>query len=412
MKTSHLLAACTFLTFSRPLWAAEPTPDAISQAKTYYSAGTEAYSKGRYEAAVTSFEQAYALAPKPNVAFALAQAERKLFLEKSDATRGRQAIGHYKEYLERVESGERRAEAVDAKADLEARLGNAGGDATKVAPVVRTKARLTVHSGIPGARIRVDNGPPVEPPFIGDIPAGKHHVVVTAEGYITAERDVSGDQPIDIPLDVPLLEKPALVFVDGSGSGELYVDGKLVGTLPRTEPVLVPPGRHWLGVTRSGKRAFGKEMTLERDKSYHFAAEPETTGQRYFAWGFMGAGAAGVILSGVATGISLAGEGTAKNIEEKASKSNISQDELVDHNAAIERRDRFRSVALVSGGVGIGLAVVGLGLFVFDHPTPPAVWDRPSADPLTPRKDQPQFELGFLPLVGPTTAGGGVQGRF
>ena len=188
MKTVHLLAACTLLAFSGPLWAAEPTPEALAQAKTFYGAGTEAYSKGRYEAAVTSFEQAYALAAKPNVAFALAQAERKLYLEKGDAARGRQAIGHYKEYLERVESGERRAEAVDAKADLEARLGNSAGEATKAAPVVRTKARLTVHTAVPGARISVDNAPPVEPPLIGDITSVKHHVVAACFTAWTTRR--------------------------------------------------------------------------------------------------------------------------------------------------------------------------------------------------------------------------------
>ncbi|MFO0667024.1 MAG: hypothetical protein U0174_23940 [Polyangiaceae bacterium] len=411
MNGLKIAATCIVLTLAAPTFAADPTPDALAQAKTYYAAGTEAYSKGRYEAAVTAFEQAYALAPKPNVAFALAQAERKFFLEKNDPARGRQAIVHYKEYLDRVESGERRAEAVDAKADLEARLGSAGATEAPKTSVARTKARLTVHCAIPTAHIRVDGGPPTEPPFIGDIPAGKHHVVVSADGYVTAERDVSGDQPIDIPLDVPLAEKPALVVIEGS-SGDLYIDGRLVGTLPRPEPVLVQPGRHWIGVTSLGKRAYGKEVTVERDKNYRFAMAPETTAQRYVAWGFLGAGAAGVVLSAISTGIAVSAEGSVRTIEDRAAKGNIQQSDLEDHNAAIERRDRFRNVALVSGGAGLGLALVGLGLFVFDHPAAPAVWDRPSTDPLQPRKGEPQFELGFVPAISPTTAGGAFVGRF
>ena len=56
-------------------------------------AGAQAYAAGKYTDAVRSFEQAYALAPRPTVLFSLAQAERKSFLEHADPIALRHAIG-------------------------------------------------------------------------------------------------------------------------------------------------------------------------------------------------------------------------------------------------------------------------------------------------------------------------------
>ena len=153
-----------------------------------------------------SFEQAYEIAPRPQLLFSLAQAERKEYFAGNDPSYLRRAIQHYKAYLEQVSSGGRRSEATEAKADLEARLARdpqAQAAAAAAAPPEKRKARVTVYSATPGAQASIDGGPAQELPYFGDLEPGKHRVRVFAEGFIDAEREVSGDKPVDQPPATP-----------------------------------------------------------------------------------------------------------------------------------------------------------------------------------------------------------------
>ena len=98
-------------------FAKEPTPDEVERARTFFNAGAQAYSAARYADAVRSFDQAYELAPRPQLLFSLAQAERKEYFAGNDPSYLRRAIQHYKAYLDQVASGGRRSEATEAKAD-------------------------------------------------------------------------------------------------------------------------------------------------------------------------------------------------------------------------------------------------------------------------------------------------------
>ena len=75
--------------------AKEPTPDDVERARTFFNAGAAAYSAAKYYDAVRSFEQAYELAPRPQILFSLAQAERKEYFASNDASYLRRAIQHY-----------------------------------------------------------------------------------------------------------------------------------------------------------------------------------------------------------------------------------------------------------------------------------------------------------------------------
>src|SRR5262249_6001882 len=147
---SLVLAA---LAVSANAFAAEPSPEETERARTFFNAGAQAYGAAKYADAVRSFEQAYAIAPRPQVLFSLAQAERKEFLDRGDAGVLRHAIAHYKEYLEKVPSGGRRSEAIEAKSELEGKLARLDPkEASLGATHEKRKPRVTVFSPTSGAQ--------------------------------------------------------------------------------------------------------------------------------------------------------------------------------------------------------------------------------------------------------------------
>lgn len=390
--------------------AAEPSPEDIERARTFYNAGAMAYGAGRFGDALRAFERAYEITQRPTVLFALAQAERKEYLASKDPHLLRRALQHYEEYLAQVESGGRRSEAVEAKADLEARLARLDPRAgeTNAAPEKR-KARITVYSATPGAMVSIDGGKPEELPYFGDLEPGKHRVRVFADGYFDAEQEVSGDRPVDVPVNLPLREKPALVTVGVAGSADVYVDGRIAATTPLAAPIEVPSGTHVIGIVTNGKKPYSQEVTLARATPLHLEPRLETSGQRVVSWVLLAAGGAAIVTGGVSAVAALVSESDAKDIEAARQERTISADELRRHNELIENRDTFRTAAIVTASVGAAFAAAGLLLYAFDKPSVAALPPR-KVEP-EPKKREP-MEMEAAPVAGPGMVGGAVTARF
>lgn len=410
-----LLVTGALLTVAAPALAAprEPTPDEVERARTFFNAGAQAYSAARYGDAVRSFDQAYELAPRPQLLFSLAQAERKEFFATNDASYLRRAIQHYKAYLEQVPSGGRRSEATEAKADLEARLARLDPQqaAAGAAPAEKRKARVTVYSATPGAQASIDGGPPQELPYFGDLEPGKHRVRVFADGYFDGEREVSGDKPIDQPVDLPLRERPALVTVALDTTADILVDGRIVATAPVSRPIEISPGPHVLSVAANGKKPLSQDVVLPRGKPFRFEPKLESSGQRVVALSMLGAGAVGVVTGVVFGALSLGQESRAKNIEEDRAAGNIDAGRLEAHNRAIDRRDAFRNVSVVTLSVGAALAAGGALLYFLDRPTVNVLPPRSVEPAPGPRPSQP-VDITASPLVGPGIWGGSMTATF
>ena len=411
--TRWSVALALALTVSRTASAKEPTPDEVERARTFFNAGAQAYAAGRYGDAVRSFDEAQTLAPRPQLLFSLAQAERKEFFAGNDASYLRRAIGHYKAYLEQVPSGGRRSEATEAKADLESRLARLDPQqAAAVAPVAeRRKARVTVYSATVGSRVSIDGGPAQELPYFGDLEPGKHKVRVFADGYFDGEREVSGDRAIDQPIDLPLKEKPSLVTVALEQTADILVDGRLVAVAPVRQAIEVPPGPHVISVAANGKKPYSQEVVLPRGKPFRFEPHLETSGQRVVSYTLLGVGVAGLVTSGVFGVLSLGQEGRAKDIQSDRASGNISADRLHAYNRALDRRDAFRNTSLVVGSVGAAFAAGGARLYFFDHPTVSLLPPRTVEPAPAPRPSQP-VDLTAAPLVGPGLWGGSVTATF
>jgi hypothetical protein len=393
--------------------AREPTPDEVDRARTFFNAGAQAYSAARYGDAVRSFDQAYELAPRPQLLFSLAQAERKEYFAGNDPSYLRRAIQHYKAYLDQVSSGGRRSEATEAKADLEARLARdpqAQSAAAAAAPEKR-KARVTVYSATPGAQASIDGGSAQELPYFGDLEPGKHRVRVFADGFIDAEREVSGDKPIDQPVDLALEERPCLVSVVLDASADILLDGRIVATAPVSRPIELPPGPHVLSVSANGKKPLSQEVALPRGKPFRFEPKLEASGQRVVAMSMLGVGAVGVVTGVVFGVLALGQESRAKDIADQRASGNIGADQLAKYNSALDRRDSFRTVSIVTLAAGGALAVGGGLLYVFDRPTvsvlpPRRVEPAPTQKPLQPT------DLTASPMLGPGIWGASMSARF
>ncbi len=411
MRKTSLAAALLVLATTRAAVAREPTPDEVERARTFFNAGAQAYSNASYKDAARSFEQAYALAPRPQLLFSLAQAERKEGLSSNDASYLKRAVQHYKEYLDQVPTGGRRSEATEAKADLEARVARMDPTQTTTAQPEKRKARVTVWSPTPGARVSLDGGPPEPVPYFSDLEAGKHKVRVFADGYFDEVADVSGDAAADQPLNMTLRDKPAHVSVVLGTSADIYVDGRIVATTPVDRPIDVPPGPHVLSVSANGRKPFSQDVVLERGKPFRFEPKLETSPQRVVSYGLLGGGAVGLVGGAIFGILALGQESRAKDIASQRASGNISADRLDAYNRSIDQRDAYRTVSIIGLSAGATLAAGGVLLWVFDKPAIAVVPPR-SVEP-TPAPRGPQNgDIGAYPLLGPGFAGAGLGGHF
>jgi hypothetical protein len=383
----------------------------LDAARVQFNAGAQAYAAGRYDAAASAFEDAYKLAPKPQILFSLAQAERKRYFAegKKNPDTLRSAIAHYEQYVKEVKEGARVPDAVDALSELgplAAKLEPSGGGGTTNAQP-STAAHLTIYSSAEHAKVGIDGAAPVDAPFIGDIAPGKHRVTVSADGYVDATRDVLGEAGGRTTLDVPLEEKPAGLVVESERACDVYLDGRAVGVGPSARPIAVPSGVHVVSFISNGRRIVNKDVTFERGKNEKVTVELERSGQRNISYAFLGTGAAS-LATGLAAGIvAIVEENKAKSIRD--TPGNIGQPDLSDQNSATRQRDAWRTVSIATASAGAALVGTGILLYVFDKPeltqVPP-----PREKPAGPKKLEVDLAAG--PIVTPEGAGLTVVGRF
>jgi hypothetical protein len=151
-------------------------------------------------------------------------------------------------------------------------------------------------------------------------------------------------------------------------------------------------------------------VVLPRGKPFRFEPKLETSGQRVVAYSLLGVGAASLV-TGVVFGVfSLGQEGRAKNIADDRGSGNIDADQLLSYNRAIERRDSFRNVSIVTLSTGAVFAAGGALLYMFDRPSVSILPPR-SVEP-TPRPSPQQLDLTASPTIGPGMWGGSLTARF
>ena len=406
------------LTFALALAAAPvAAQDATAQAKVLFNVGAQAYEAAQFPAAIQAFTEAYRLSPRPGILFSMAQAHRKQYFVDQQGAHVREALKLYREYIAKVEVGGRRADAVQAIADLEPILAKIGAVEASQAPAAverRAPTRLMVSAQTREATISLDGKSPVPAPLAAEVEPGKHTVHVAAPGYFPEEREVEAAEGGIVAIDVPMREEPGLLSVSAPDGAGLSIDGRSVATTPLQRPIEVTAGAHFVAVTKRGYRPFSEDLEIGRGEARTLAAPLEVTGQRLVAYGLVGLAAAGLVTGGTLAAVAFSKQSQAQTLDDRRTKQGgLSAADLAQYEGDVSARNGFRTAA---GATLAGAAVVGVAavfLAVFDQPG--AVGggrrdDRPK--PTAPPPRERPMEMSAAPLWGPGFYGASLAGRF
>ena len=400
-----------------PRLARAEAPSAAQQAKEHFSIGAQAYSGGKYDLAVRSFEQAYALLPRAEILFSLAQAERKQCVASTNGPLLQKALKHFREYYDRPDAS-RKVDAVNAISELvalQSTPGYAVAGAAAAPVATREATRLSVYAAVDGqargAELYVDGRSRGDLPFSGPVSAGKHHIHVRLAGHVPVDVDVKLAEGTSERVQVRLVERPVGVAFDAPSGTDVHVDGAFVGRTPfPVAGVGLTSGPHTAVLVKNGRRLLAKEFTVEQGKPMIVRAPLEVSTQRIAAYAVGTVGVAGLVASGVFYGIALGEETRAQNRETTRLEGNLKPVGLEQYNAAVANRDTYRAAGTVAALGGLAALSAGALLFVFDKPDPNSVPLRRPDGPS--RKPGADFELGFAPLLAPGVAGAGAFGHF
>ncbi len=175
------------------------TTTALAQddARTLFQRGQVAYSQGDYDAAISTWTQAYALDPRPLLQWNLAQAYERLGRLDEAAT----ALNLFLEHADPAD---------EHQAEARARLG-----------AIRTRIEATgimLHGGPEGAVVTLDGADAgrLPRPDAFHVTPGSHRIVVRAAGYadFTSTVVVPAGQQTEVPV-----EMTASASTGGGGSG-------------------------------------------------------------------------------------------------------------------------------------------------------------------------------------------------
>lgn len=393
---SFLIAA--FLVTPAMAMAAQ---NALERARILFDAGVQAYTAGRYQEAVESFNEAYILSNKSQALFSLAQAERRLYVVTQDPQFLRHAIEHFRKYLEIVTDGGRRGDAAEALEQLDvlaARETKPSESIVEGTNVVGGK--ILVSTTTPGATISIDGSKAAVSPALEVVTPGKHIVRVSAPGYITEERDVMAVEKSLVPLEISLREVPAYLSVTTRQGASIAIDGRSYGAAPLGKPIEMRSGPHTVRVSLAGHHARQTSIQLTPGKSSSLHVSLEQTRQRILSYALFGAAGAAFVGAGLQGIFALREQSAGQDILLQSKTGNITQAQLEAYNGSVNTRDGLRNstmITLTSAGI-FGLA--GAITYIYDS-------QRTSDNSLTVRD-----AMGLSVTLTPSIAGIDVTGRF
>lgn len=207
--------------------------DAASRAAGLKAQGDDAMQRLDYDAALSFYEQAYAIEKSPALLY----------------NRGRalQALRRFPEALDALEAFER-----EAPSELKARVPKLEG---LLADVRSKVSALVLSTNVPGARVVVRQRVIGTTPLAGPVRlnAGEATVEVSADGYIpyrkTIELPAGGRTELSVALHSKSTSGVLEVTSPISGAA-VWVDGRRIGVVPAQ--TIVTAGSHQISVRREG----------------------------------------------------------------------------------------------------------------------------------------------------------------
>jgi hypothetical protein len=403
-----LVVACATLAAPSFAHAADDDPQ-IAEARRFFDAGKQAYEGGQYALAATAFEEAFRLAPRPTVAFSMAQAYRRQFFVDRDAAKLKRALELYKQYIVDVPQGGRRDDAVQYIAELEPMLVHIedeqrlkGLGPVKSIEAARDATQLMISSRTKGAFARIDAAAATEVPVIREVAPGTHRVRVEAPGYFADEVEGVAVAGRLVVVEVTLREQPARLALRAPAGAEVAVDGRPVAVLPLARPLEIVAGTHLVTISQRGRYAFTRELRLARGQELTMEASLERTRQRTASWWVLGAAGAAFLAGGVEATFAFVHQGRAQDVLDHRAGRPITQPELDLYNRERDARDRDATASAVLFGSAALIGATGALLYFIDTPRLPAQGSILPAEPIT----APDPGLTLAPSTGP----GGMMG--
>ena len=354
--------------FAVALATAAPVDSDDQRAKSLYKAGAKAFAEDQMLVAIAAFEEAYRLAPRPTVAFSAAQAYRLQYLADSSPSRLRRAIKLYETYLEMTPKGGRRDHAEQHLSVLLPLARRTDALTAPAEPPVAKRTALIISSSTPGARASLDDTEPAEVPVLFDVEPGEHTILVEAPQHrpkrVTTVAVIENVSPLDIDLE-PL---PALIRLRGPTGAVVAVNGRVVASTPLNAPLEVPAGTHLVRITKSGRKAFEKELSLALAEEISVDFELDTSGQRTVAYTLLAGAGALAIVSGVAVGLAVKAEQDANEVLDQQASASILFEQAEDYDDFRERRSTWRAASAAALGGAMVLGIAGTLFFVLDTP--------------------------------------------
>jgi len=394
-----------------------------AEAERFFRSGERAYNAGQYVVASRAFEEAYEALPLPAIAFSTAQAYRLQYFIDKDPARLKRAIELYRTYVQAVESGGRRDDAVSSLAELEPLLSRIEAEQARkgmgpiaAQPLQSQTTDLMITTQVDGATAIIDGGEPTAVPVTREVEPGQHTIKVEADGYFPIEKKVNAVEGRLVPVEFDLEPRPAVIAVTADSGAIISVDGRPVGTAP-LEPLSLEAGTHFIAVTRRGHQSWSREVEVGRGERVDLRPDLERTGQRTVSYWVAGAAGGFLVASGVYAGLAFSSDSSASDIVDRTQSETISTDDLAELDDLRQERDDRRAMAVVFAGVGAGLAATSLALYLFDTPQvearPATMRRQPTAPTGGGDGDAIPFKnVRVTPMVGGGTAGLGLAGRF
>ena len=364
----------------------------VEQAKTFFTAGAQAYDRGDFVGAIQAFERANQLSPRPAILFSIAQAYRRQYYVDGKPDNLRAAVKNYREYLKEAPDGNRKADASQALAELGPaadRLGEGNGTGA-----VAKSTRVSLGSNAPGAVVSMDGTPASPAPFIHDVLPGDHTFVVSANGFVTRTESIRIAEGDFAAREVQLKELPGKLYIRTEAGAQVLVDGRIVGSAPFPSYVEVEPGSRQVAATHNGFEPVVREVEVARGETKKIDIGLAATGQRRISRVLLGLGGAGVLTGGIFMGISFAAQSTAKSLREKRDLQGLVGDELASYEGARSDRNTWLGAGLVAFGMSAAIGGTGLLLYLFDQPPLNLTAPKSEKKPETP-KGQLDVTLGL-----------------
>jgi hypothetical protein len=214
------------------LWSTAPAAaqDARAEARENFNAGVASFESEDYSSALSSFQEAYRLAPHPSVRVNMANCYERL-------DRPLEALFHYESFL---------SEARDAPAAQRREVQRA------IDGLQNRVGQVTLRVAPDGALVRIDQAEVRRAPIMESIRmvAGSHLVEVRADGYRSIQREfiVEGGQPAEIairlergadpdPTPMPVVTEPDQAGVATTPTNQGRTPPSDVGPEPTPEPI-------------------------------------------------------------------------------------------------------------------------------------------------------------------------------